>query len=142
MWECIFACESWNKPKREAPEGTSGWFIPSSGQFYLFLKSLGMERHDDYENFEKNRFDLPYYISKDTDSEYGYLDKPVFDIVSMLRKAGDLSVEFDYTGQLFWSCTYNGSNDRNYYLSFNRGGIKITYGASDAKARIRPFLAF
>ena len=132
----------WNKPKSDAPEGTSGWFIPSSGQFYLFLKSLGMERHDDYENFEKNRFDLPYYINKDTESEYGYLDEPVFDIVSMLKKAGDLSVDFDYTGQLFWSCTYNGSNGRNYYLSFNRGGVKITYGASDAKARFRPFLAF
>lgn len=132
----------WNKPEREAPEGTSGWFIPSSGQFYLFLKSLGMERHDDYENFEKNRFDLPYYISKDTESEYGYLDEPVYNIVNMLRKAGDLSVDFDYTGQLFWSCTYNGGNGRNYYLSFNRGGVKITYGAADAKARFRPFLAF
>lgn len=132
----------WNKPEREAPEGTSGWFIPSSGQFYLFLKSLGMERHDDYENFEKNRFDLPYYISKDTESEYGYLDEPVYNIVNMLRKAGDLSVDFDYTGQLFWSCTYNGGNGRNYYLSFNQGGVKITYGAADAKARFRPFLAF
>ena len=132
----------WNKPMSDAPEGTSGWFIPSSGQFYLFLKSLEMERHDDYEGFEKNRFDLPYYYSKDTDSEYGYLDEPVYDIVTMLRKAGDLSVDFDYTGQLFWSCTYNGGNDRNYYLSFNRGGVKITYGAADAKARFRPFLAF
>lgn len=132
----------WNKPEREAPEGTSGWFIPSSGQLYLFLKSIGMERHDDYENSEKNRFDLPYYYSKETESEYGYLDEPVVNIVNMLRKAGDLSVEFDYSGQIFWSCTYNGINDRAYYLSFNRGGVHITYGASDAKARFRPFLAF
>lgn len=132
----------WNKPVNEAPEGTSGWFIPSSGQFYLFLKSLGMKRHDDYEKNGKNRFDLPYYYREETDSEYGYLDEPVFDIVTMLRKAGDSSVEFDYTGQLFWSCTYNGINGRAYYLSFNRGGVHITYGASDAKARFRPFLAF
>lgn len=132
----------WNKPVNEAPEGTSGWFIPSSGQFYLFLKSLGMKRHDDYEKNGKNRFDLPYYYREETDSEYGYLDEPVFDIVTMLRKAGDLSVDFDYTGQIFWSCTYNGINGRAYYLSFNRGGIHITYGASDAKARFRPFLAF
>lgn len=126
------------------PQGnvTSGWFMPSAGQYIAFYRAYGLDYDKKY-NLDWRSFGQPEYDDKN--------DKWLYDgdaagekILSDLRKAGDTTVNIN--NYSFWTCSHRASSSKTkrvihtFYLSGGTG-FMVTFGG-DSEHRIRPFLAF
>lgn len=126
------------------PQGnvTSGWFMPSAGQYIAFYRAYGLEYDKKYD-LDWRSFVQPEYDDKN--------DKWLYDgdaagekILSDLRKAGDTTVNIN--NYSFWTCSHRASSSKTkrvihtFYLSGGTG-FMVTFGG-DSEHRIRPFLAF
>lgn len=126
------------------PQGnvTSGWFMPSAGQYIAFYRAYGLEYDKKYDQ-DWRSFVQPEYDDKN--------DKWLYDgdtagekILSDLRKAGDTTVNIN--NYSFWTCSHRASSSKTkrvihtFYLSGGTG-FMVTFGG-DSEHRIRPFLAF
>ena len=126
------------------PQGnvTSGWFMPSAGQYIAFYRAYGLGYDKKY-NLDWRSFGQPEYDDKN--------DKWLYDgnvagekILGDLRKAGDTTVNIN--NYSFWTCSPEESYSKTgrvvftYYLSGGTG-FMVTFGG-DSEHRIRPFLAF
>ena len=126
------------------PQGnvTSGWFMPSAGQYIAFYRAYGLDYDKKY-NLDWRSFGQPEYDDKN--------DKWLYDgdaagekILSDLRKVGDTTVNIN--NYSFWTCSHRASSSKTkrvihtFYLSGGTG-FMVTFGG-DSEHRIRPFLAF
>ena len=143
---CIAARNGLNVPLSydvSLPTGdvTSGWFMPSAGQYTAFYLSYGgIEANTShYLNWSYFRF----VIGSDENSNPIYSDGNEF-ILADLRKAGDTSVNVN--NYVFWTCSpvepYS-TKSRVIFTDFvSRSGFFISNISGENKKRIRPFLAF
>lgn len=126
------------------PQGnvTSGWFMPSAGQYIAFYRAYGLDYDKKY-NLDWRSFGQPEYDDKNDKWLYGG-DAAGEKILSDLRKAGDTTVNIN--NYSFWTCSHRASSSKTkrvihtFYLSGGTG-FMVTFGG-DSEHRIRPFLAF
>ena len=106
------------------PQGnvTSGWFMPSAGQYIAFYQSLKLPNGYDEKGNQK------------------FLDGGDL-ILGGLRKAGDTTVNIN--NYSFWTCSPTTSGGRVVFTDFlSASGFFISNISYQNKKRIRPFLAF
>lgn len=128
----------------EVPQGdvTSGWFLPSAGQFIAFYQAYGLSFNKEI-SLDWRSFALPVYDAEKDDWHYNGNAAGEM-ILGDMRKAGDTAVNINHYN--FWTCSPEASYPRTgriihtYYLSGGTG-FMVTHGG-DSNHRIRPFLAF
>jgi uncharacterized protein (TIGR02145 family) len=111
-----------------APSGTSGWFLPSNGQWYNILVNLGG-------------------MSSTPDNSWGWSDMSstaASNLNSKLSKVGSGNYDsFSNSYEYYWSSSEN-SSSYAYYAYFNSSG-NMYFATSNSKTstfRVRPVLAF
>ena len=121
---------------------TSGWFMPSAGQYIAFYQSFGLTFDESIE------LDWRSFALFDG---YNANGKPIYNgskagdlILGDLRKAGDTTVNIN--NYRFWTCSPEKTYLKTtrviltYFLA--NSGFQITHIISKNDLRIRPFLAF
>lgn len=129
------------------PQGnvTSGWFMPSAGQYIAFYhESYGLGFDPTYNSLKWRSFGVPEYDEKNNRYIY-YGNKAGEMILGDLRKAGDTTVNIN--NFTFWTCSPTESylkTGRVIFTSYLDGGtgFQISNIVSTNVMRIRPFLAF
>lgn len=125
------------------PQGnvTSGWFMPSAGQYIAFYQSYGLVESNTSHYLSWNNFHLPN--GTDELGNLKFLDGGDL-ILGSLRKAGDTTVNINKYS--FWTCSQEESYSRTGRVVFTNfltnSGFFISHISEDNKKRIRPFLAF
>lgn len=116
--------------KYAAPGNTTGWFIPSMGQWWDILSNLGKVNLDSYKENE----DTYTYIS-------GAATTAVDNMNIYLNKVND--AETFNTSTYFWSSSEYDSNDACYVGFYSNGYLYLSYDCKDyTRGRVRCVLAF
>lgn len=128
------------------PQGnvTSGWFMPSAGQYIAFYKAYGLS-FDKEISLDWRSFGVPEYDEKNARWLYKGNDAGEI-ILGDLRKAGDTTVNIN--NYSFWTCSPTASYSKNGrviftdYISGGTGFSISNISPQYSNKRIRPFLAF
>lgn len=124
--------ENENTSQFEAPYNTTGWFIPSIGQWWDIIENLGGYNLDTYENNKTLQYvDLS-----------GEQTQVISNINSLLEKTGEGNfVKIDYN----LAKPFSTSSERSYNsicrISFN-GNLSISGTKKTETCYVRPILAF
>ena len=120
-----------------APSGTSGWFLPSSGQWYYILVNLGgMAAEPDYS----------YYWSGNTSSNFtSKICATALNNKISVVGAGNYDAFFSNTssGESYWSSSEGSSSyayDADFFSAGNMGFADYWYKSTTR--RVRAVLAF
>lgn len=119
--------------KYAAPTHTTGWFIPSMGQWWDILSNLGKVDLGSYKNSEDSSKEIyansAAYIAVDNMNKY-------------LNKITDVDT-FNTTDLSFWSSSEFGYNEA-CYMGFNGSSIFLSYYFKNeySNVRVRCVLAF
>lgn len=122
------------------PQGnvTSGWFMPSAGQYIAFYQSYRLVESNTSHYLSWNYLKLPN--GYDEKGNQKFLDGGDL-ILGGLRKAGDTTVNIN--NYSFWTCSPTTSGGRVVFTDFlSASGFFISNISYQNKKRIRPFLAF
>ena len=122
------------------PQGnvTSGWFMPSAGQYIAFYQSYGLVESNTSHYLSWDYFKLSN--GYDEKGNQKFLDGGDL-ILGGLRKAGDTTVNIN--NYSFWTCSPTTSGGRVVFTNFlSASGFIISNISYQNKKRIRPFLAF
>lgn len=122
------------------PQGnvTSGWFMPSAGQYIAFYQSYRLVESNTSHYLSWDYFKLSN--GYDEKGNQKFLDGGDL-ILGGLRKAGDTTVNIN--NYSFWTCSPTTSGGRVVFTNFlSASGFIISNISYQNKKRIRPFLAF
>lgn len=122
------------------PQGnvTSGWFMPSAGQYIAFYQSYRLVESNTSHYLSWDYFKLSN--GYDEKGNQKFLDGGDL-ILGGLRKAGDTTVNIN--NYSFWTCSPTTSGGRVVFTDFlSASGFFISNISYQNKKRIRPFLAF
>lgn len=122
------------------PQGnvTSGWFMPSAGQYIAFYQSYRLVESNTSHYLSWDYFKLSN--GYDEKGNQKFLDGGDL-ILGGLRKAGDTTVNIN--NYSFWTCSPTTSGGRVVFTNFlSASGFFISTISYQNKKRIRPFLAF
>lgn len=122
------------------PQGnvTSGWFMPSAGQYIAFYQSYRLVESNTSHYLSWDYFKLSN--GYDEKGNQKFLDGGEL-ILGGLRKAGDTTVNIN--NYSFWTCSPTTSGGRVVFTDFlSASGFFISNISYQNKKRIRPFLAF
>lgn len=122
------------------PQGnvTSGWFMPSAGQYIAFYQSYRLVESNTSHYLSWDYFKLSN--GYDEKGNQKFLDGGDL-ILGGLRKAGDTTVNIN--NYSFWTCSPTTSGGRVVFTNFlSASGFFISNISYQNKKRIRPFLAF
>lgn len=122
------------------PQGnvTSGWFMPSAGQYIAFYQSYRLVESNTSHYLSWDYFKLSN--GYDEKGNQKFLDGGDL-ILGGLRKAGDTTVNIN--NYSFWTCSPTTSGGRVVFTNFSSAsGFIISNISYQNKKRIRPFLAF
>ena len=122
------------------PQGnvTSGWFMPSAGQYIAFYQSYRLVESNTSHYLSWTYLKLPN--GYDEKGNQKFLDGGDL-ILGGLRKAGDTTVNIN--NYSFWTCSPTTSGGRVVFTDFlSASGFFISNISYQNKKRIRPFLAF
>ena len=122
------------------PQGnvTSGWFMPSAGQYIAFYQSYRLIESNTSHYLSWDYFKLSN--GYDEKGNQKFLDGGDL-ILGGLRKAGDTTVNIN--NYSFWTCSPTTSGGRVVFTNFlSASGFIISNISYQNKKRIRPFLAF
>ena len=132
-----YAAMTTYKSQVAAPSGTSGWFLPSSGQWYNILVNLGGMAAEP---------DNSYYWSGNTSSNFtSKICATALNNKISVVGAGNYDAFFSNTSSYegYWSSSEASSSDA-YRASFNSNGSMVFAGYDDKSYtnRVRAVLAF
>lgn len=125
------------------PQGnvTSGWFMPSAGQYIAFYQSYRLVESNTSHYLSWNYLKLPN--GYDEKGNQKFLDGGDL-ILGGLRKAGDTTVNIN--NYSFWTCSPEESYSKTGRVVFTdfltNSGFFISNISKENRKRIRPFLAF
>lgn len=125
-------------------EGTSGWFIPSIGQWVKVSNVLGSDGSDytleePTYNSDKDKFKLTYGTTT------GQVTNKFETIHSTLNSKVPITNAATTLSGCYWSlteATSDGTNSQNYCLDLSNGKFEITLQDKTSKRILRPILAF
>lgn len=142
-YPAAFAAEGYNS-KVAAPSSSSGWFLPSCGQWYDFLSRFGGLRKE----YKKDCTDFNE-VSFYTDlwwRESGCVDLCLSNInayLNVLKEHGYTVDLFDASGARYWTSSLNDANAA-YCVGITASQIYF-YGTGNNNTdyyRVRPMIAF
>lgn len=122
-----YAAKTTYASQTAAPSGTSGWFLPSSGQWYWILVNLGG-------------------MSATPDNSWGWSNMnstAVSNLNTILGKAGSGNYD-SFSNWWYWSSSDGGSVGAYGAYFDGNGNMYFAYGATDKlfSGFVRPVLAF
>lgn len=125
-----------------APAGTSGWYLPSIGQQYQWLKNLSGSPYDGTESWTNNS---TYWTrSGAASAAASNINTYVEGKLSTFYTADNSIWEKFATGHYLWSSTERISSHPFYLNFYTDGNLYLSggYGKSDSDRQVRAVLAF
>ena len=122
----------------------TGWFLPTAGQYYAVMKSLGAEFSSDWTGIWDG--------NTTTHPKFGFFNNMTTvttNINNKLKKVGDLNYTEFFGAVNTWawtssefSSTYAVGLDSGVDDSKGSGSVRFLYGSKTFQSPVRPFLAF